>query len=346
MEHRDGTAITIDADSLKASWQLLEGITAHEFFHAWNVKRIRPQNLEPVDYMHGNDTSDLWLCEGVDSTLGEYILLRSGLTSPKNFNAHLSGVINGLHDRPARKFQSVKDSGREAWLEKYPDYRRPERSISYYSTGEMVGYLLDLAIRHASGSKRSLDDFFRRLNEDFAKRGRFFRNEDLLKILYDLAPEGCDFRQFFLDNVAGTQEPDYDTYLGYAGLKLERNPSEAPNLGFTAGRNFDGPIVVQSVEPGGSAERAGIQTGDVLLEMNGKLLHNAPDGAASGLTSGSEVRFRIHRDGRESEIRFRVDSAPGTTYRVVEDGKATDAQRKLRQHWLEGTTFPAGEANP
>lgn len=338
LEHRDGTAISVSTDTLKANWLWFESVTAHEFVHAWNVKRIRPQNLEPIDYLHGNDTSDLWLAEGVASTLSEYILLRAGIISKKTFYERFAAEINQLQQRPARKFQSVQDAGREAWLEKYPDYQRPERSISYYNKGEIVGFLLDLALRHASSGTRSLDDFFQCLNEDFAKRGRFFTREDLLRILYDLAPEGCDFRQFFRDAVDGTQELDYETYLGYAGLRLEQTSGAKPTLGFAAVRNFGGPVIVQSVEAGGSAERAGIASADELLEMMGKPLRSLPDVARRGLAAGSEVQFRIRREGREWEVRFRLDSAPGTSYSIKEEGKATEAQRRLREHWLKGTT--------
>ena len=156
MEHRNGTAIVVSGDTLKSNWIGLESVTAHEFFHAWNVKRIRPQNLEPIDYIHGNDTRDLWFAEGVDSTFQEYILLRAGLLSREKFYERFAQAIKQLQDRPARLTQSVEESGREAWLEKYPDYLRNDRSISYYNKGQIVGFLLDLAIRHASQNQRGL----------------------------------------------------------------------------------------------------------------------------------------------------------------------------------------------
>ncbi len=343
LEHRDGTAITVARDVVKSNWLGLESITAHEFVHAWIVKRIRPQNLEPVDYLRGNDTSDLWLAEGVTSTLGEYILLRAGLISRKTFYARLAREINQLHDRSARKTQSVEDAGRKAWLEKYSDYQRPERSISYYNKGQVVGVLLDLAIRHASGNTRSLNDFFRRLNSDFAKRGRFFTRDDLLETLYDLAPSGCDFREFFSDYILGTRELDVDLYLGYAGLRVERSSGQEPSLGFAAVRNFDGPVTVQSVQAESNAARAGIESGDVLVEMNSKPLRTPPQRVRGELEAGKEAAFRVRRRDRELTIRFRVESAEGTSFKIEEDGKSSEAQRSLREHWLNGTT---GEAQP
>jgi predicted metalloprotease with PDZ domain len=263
MEHRDGTAISISSKNLDGNWIGLEGVTAHEFMHAWNVKRIRPQALEPVDYIHGNDTSELWFCEGVDSTLSDYVLLRAGLISRKSFLEGLVGTINALRSRPARGFQSVEDSGREAWLEKYSDYKRPERSISYYIKGQIVGVLLDLAIRQESGSRHSIDDLFRRLNTDFAKQGRFYTREDMIRILYELVPTGYDFRQFISDYVSGTREPDYGEFFSYAGLGT----------------------------PGASEE------------------------------NGADM--------------------------IKENKKATPEQRRLREHWLNGTTIPAtGDSKP
>src|SRR5690242_7361770 len=121
MEHSDGTAISIPAGQMRTGLHVLEDISAHEFFHLWNVKRIRPQGLEPIDYIHGNDTSDLWFSEGVTSTYAQLVLLRSGLISRENFYLRVGDEIQNLQLRPARLTQSVAQAGRDAWLEKYSD---------------------------------------------------------------------------------------------------------------------------------------------------------------------------------------------------------------------------------
>jgi predicted metalloprotease with PDZ domain len=228
MEHRNGTAITVRVPQLRDHWENLEGVAAHEFFHLWNVKRIRPQSLEPIDYIHGNDTRDLWFCEGVTSMYGELALLRAGLISRKTFYARLGSAIDALQSRPARFFQSAEESGLEAWFEKYNDYLRPERSISYYIKGELLGFLLDLALRHATGNGAGLDDVMRRLNEDFGRPGRYYTEADLRRLIAQVAPRFSGLEAFFADYVRGTRELDYDTYLGYAGLELEiEHPLEA-----------------------------------------------------------------------------------------------------------------------
>ena len=337
MEHRNGTAISIPASEIREGLENLEGVSAHEFFHLWNVKRIRPQGLEPIDYIHGNDTSDLWFSEGVTSMYAEVVLLRSGLIHKKHFYAHLNQEINELRSRPARQFESAEESGREAWLEKYPDYSRPERSISYYNKGELLGYLLDLGIRHASDNHHSLDDLMRRLNIDFAKRGRFFNDADLESIISQLAPR-FPVKEFFRKCVDGTGDLDYSKYLAYAGLRLKAETKVVPDLGFHSLQAFMGPIHVESVDPGSPAEKAGIRSGDVLLKINGIVLPVIPERELIYLKPGQKVTFTLQRGGKTLQIGFTLGAKKATVYRVQEVPNATRAQLVVRHGWLKGTT--------
>lgn len=337
MEHRNSTAICIPADQMREGLYALEATTAHEFFHLWNVKRIRPKGLEPIDYIHGNDTSDLWFSEGVTNTYAELVLLRAGLIRRDDFYDHIASQIATLHARPARHWQSAEESGREAWLEKYSDYFRPERSISYYNKGELLGYILDLAIRHASGNRHSLDTLMRRLNVDFAKRGRYFDDADLERLIGELAPSfNCS--AFFRNYVDGTRDINYDLFLGYAGLHLETGKSDVADVGFRSGNSFTGPVVVESVEPQSSAAKAGIEPGDILLKMNGFELTWLPDQAPGELSPGQKVKFTIRRGGRILQIGYRVGSKPGDVYSIREEKHPTLEQLQVRQGWLKGKT--------
>ncbi|PYV22841.1 MAG: hypothetical protein DMG27_17240 [Acidobacteria bacterium] len=338
MEHANGAAISVSGERLRRHPEAVESIAAHEFFHLWNVKRIRPQGLEPVDYVHGNDTSELWFSEGVTSTYGELALLRAGLISRQDFYANLAQEIRDLEQRPARKSQSAVQAGREAWLEKYADYARPERSISYYNKGELLGYLLDLGIRHATANRRSLDDVMRSLNENFARRGRFFTRADLEKTVADLVPQFAGVDAFFRDDVAGTAELDYHTYLGYAGLRLFEETVEGPALGFEAQRSFGGPLRVESVEPGSNAEKAGLARGDILPTMNGRALTGLPTDQLAGLRPGQVVKFRVRRAGKAVNIKFALGRKTETIYRVAEVPNTSAERRAVREGWLEGKT--------
>lgn len=336
MEHRFGAAISISSASLHDHWERLESTAAHEFFHAWNVKRIRPQGLEPIDYLRGNDTRDLWFSEGVTSSYAELVLLRAGLASLNDFYKRLGQEIQSLQARPARKFQSAEISGLEAWLEGYPEYSSPERSISYYNKGELLGYLLDLGIRHATRNRRSLDDVMRSLNDDFARRGRFFTERDLETVIAGLTPEFTDVDAFFREYIAGTSELDYDTYLGYAGLRLVSETLERATLGFQAARNPDEPAHVEWVDAGRNAARAGLKRGDLLLTMNKRELTRLPQDEIDNLKPGQKITFQVRRRGQELEIEYALEAATVTAYRVEENVHATEEQLRVRRAWLEG----------
>ena len=133
-------------------------IAAHEFFHAWNVKRIRPQSLEPVDYTKEQYSRALWFAEGVTSTYGSFALERSGIWTKDKWYTDLAQQVCELQSRPARKWQSVEESSLDTWFDKYDAYNLADRSISYYNKGQLIGDMLDLAIREATDNHKSLDD--------------------------------------------------------------------------------------------------------------------------------------------------------------------------------------------
>ena len=341
MEHAYGTAIGFPAGRLDSGWLELEATIAHEFFHLWNVKRIRPQGLEPVDYVHGNDTRELWLSEGVTSTYEELALVRSGLASRKEFYDRLAGQIGELEGRPARHFQSAELSGTDAWLEGHRDYFRPERSISYYNKGELLGFLLDLGMRHASHDRASLDSFMRSLNRDFAQQGRFFQDRDLIALAGGLTHGAFDATEFFRDDVTGIRELDYDRYLGYAGLSLEQETASQPDWGFRASMGFPGAreVQVDSVDPGSAAAEAGLRAGDVIASVNGQPLSVPPD-RLTGVKPGERVEVGVVRRSRQLSIKFQLGTSSEIQYRIVESPQATPDEISLRDNWLSS----AGQA--
>ena len=145
--------------------------------------------------------------------------MRTGLVTPKDFYADLAGELTALETRPARLWQSVEQSSLDAWLEEYPIYRRPDLSISYYKKGQILGTLLDILIRDATDNRKSLDDVMRYLNENFAKRGRYYNDSaDIEAVAERIA--GRDFSEFFRRYVAGTDELPSAEILSLAGMTL------------------------------------------------------------------------------------------------------------------------------
>lgn len=219
MEHRNSSAIAC------SSAEECVGIAAHEFFHAWNVKRIRPQSLEPIDYSREQYSRALWFAEGVSNTYEDYALERAGLWSKEQFYKDLAGQIETLQSRPARLWQSAEESSLDAWFEGFPDYADPSRSISYYNKGDILGVLLDLAIRDATDNRKSLDDVMRLMNNEYAKQGKFYDDSDgVCRAVEEVS--GKEFSDFFAHYVAGTDEIPYEKFLGLAGLTLTSEPHE------------------------------------------------------------------------------------------------------------------------
>jgi predicted metalloprotease with PDZ domain len=338
MEHKNGAAISVPANRLRSDWGSFESVAAHEFFHAWNVKRVRPQNLEPVDYIHGNDTRDLWFSEGVTSTYGDLTLLRAGLIPRQEFYRRLGDEIRNLQQRPARLWQSVEESGREAWLEKYPDYHRPERSISYYNKGELVGFLLDLAIRHSTGGQHSLDDVMRGLNTDFAQRGRFFTQSDLRAMIAGIAPTFTGLDEFFHDYVEGTAELDYGAYLGFAGLRVVSAPANQAAPGFRLLHQDGETFEARSVDPDGNAGRAGLKNGDTLVQMNGRAVTGATQDELDQMNPSQKLQLRVRRGSQTLKIKFSLGTRQETEYRIEEIPAATAEQLEVRAGWLQDRT--------
>src|SRR5579872_4999124 len=269
MEHAYSTAIELNADVMKQSLYPLTSVTSHEFFHLWNVKRIRPQTLEPVDYTKENYTRALWFSEGVTSTAEETIQFRAGLIDEKQYFNGLGQEITELERRPAHLTQSAEESSIDAWLEGNAYYRRPERSISYYNKGELLGVMLDLAVREASHGRASLREVLQWMNVNDAQKGRFFDDSNGVQQAAE-AVSHADLGWFFTKYVAGTEEIPWNDFLLSVGLRVVQLETAVADPGFSASRNFDGPMSVVAVAPGSEAERAGLQVGDVILELQGK----------------------------------------------------------------------------
>jgi predicted metalloprotease with PDZ domain len=214
MEHMNSTAI--GAPSLDSAI----GVAAHEFFHVWNVKRIRPSSLEPFDYSREQYSRALWFAEGLTDTYSAFTLERTGLWSKREFYDNLADQIETIQSRPAHTWQSAEESSLDAWYEKYPAYAAPDRSISYYDKGQILGVMLDLSIRDATDNHKSLDDVFRLMNDKFARQGRFYDEKtDIRAAIEQVA--GKSFEDFFRRYVSGVDEIPYSDFLNIAGLELK-----------------------------------------------------------------------------------------------------------------------------
>jgi predicted metalloprotease with PDZ domain len=333
MEHGYGTAITIPAKNFTDSLDDFASITAHEFFHLWNVKRIRPQSLEPIDYTKENYTAALWFSEGVDSTAADYIRLRAGLLDEHHYIERLSQEITELQNRPAHLRQSAEQSSLDAWLEKYPYYGLPERSISYYNKGELLGVMLDLTMRNASRDQASLRDLFRWMNERYAKQGKFFADSAAVEQAAEWLSH-TDLRDFFQKYVSGVDAVPWDNFFAPVGLRVSKAEVTLPDPGFEAVQKFDQPPTVVQVVAGSEAERAGIQPQDEILQINEKPVGRNFETEVRSLGPGAELRLRIRRDGAEHRLRWKLGSRNETVFQLKDLPSITADQRARRAAWL------------
>jgi predicted metalloprotease with PDZ domain len=336
MEHAYSTAISLSADAIARSPDALGSVTSHEFFHLWNVKRIRPQSLEPIDYTKENYTRALWFSEGCTSTAADFIQLRSGLLDERRFEERLASDIGELERRPAHVTQSVEESSLDAWLEGYPYYRRAERSISYYNKGEILGIVLDLAVREASHGQASLREVFQWMNQNFAKKGRFFPDSGGVREAAEEVSH-ADLGWFFANYVGATEEIPWNNFFRIVGLRVIEDKSTIADAGFTASRNFDGPMTVSAVNAGGAAEQAGLQVGDTVLEINGERAGEESSQQITQLNPGDAITVRVKpRRGAERELKWKVGSQEESSYELKDVENVTPEQMAQRAAWLKG----------
>lgn len=331
MEHAFSTAIDHSANELK-DLKGLNSTSAHEFFHLWNVKRIRPQSLEPIDYTRENYTRALWFSEGVTSTVADLALVKAGLLDSADYLQRLSRGITILQSRPAHLTQSAEESSLDTWLDKYPDYRTPERSISYYNKGEILGVLLDLKIREDSRGTHSLRDLFQAMNRDYAKQGKFFPDSEGVREEAEKLT-GTDLRGFFEQYVSGTTELPYADLFKTVGLALMRQNQAVADPGFTANRNFRGPLVVDDVY-GEEARKAGLQEGDEIVGIDGRTPLRGLDQQFESSKPGTSVRVTVTRHGARKEISIPLRERQMETYVLRDLPGATSAQLARRDAWL------------
>lgn len=242
-------------------------LVAHEFFHLWNVKRIRPQGLETFDYDQENYTPSLWFCEGTTSYYDLVIPFRAGIYDIKSYFHHLSQEITKYLKTPGRKVQTLSESSFDAWIKLYrQDANSGNCQISYYLKGEMVSLLLDLLIRSLHHNQISLDNVMLKMWEKFGKLEIGYTPQQLQQVIESVA--GIDLSDFFTSYIHGLEDLPFNHYLEPFGLQLVGECHPQPYLGVRV-KTEHGREIIKFVEMGSPAKTAGIDAGDELLAIDG-----------------------------------------------------------------------------
>ena len=344
-EHLNSNVSQTRPDAFKTArgYKGFLGLESHEYFHLWNVKRIRPLALGPFDYQHENYTHNLWLSEGVTSYYGDQLLRRAGLITTDDYLEGMANLLMGYERQPGRFEQSAETASFNAWIKHYrPDENSVNTTMSYYTRGEMLGWLLDFEIRTRTAGAKSLDDVMRYLLENYGLPKPGFTDAELKAAFEKIA--GADLSDFFNRYVSGTEDPDFNHYFQMAGLQLNRMWQPSPYfskdskpawLGFATREGIDR-VTIANVIAGTPAYTGGINAGDEIVAINGlKIDRSNVRERLAMLRAGEDVSLTIFR--REKLMNFNLKTAvrPFDLYRITRVKEMNPQQRALYEAWLK-----------
>lgn len=312
------------------------GLVSHEFFHLWNVKRIRPDALGPFDYTQENYTKVLWVAEGITDYYADLVLRRAGLISESEYLTAIARSIQNMQNTPGRLEQSVEESSFDAWV-KY--YRQDENSVnsqvSYYDKGALLGLLLDLEIRKRSRGAKSLDDVMRYLYAEFYKKNRNYGPADFQKACELMA--GGSFEEFFSKYVRGKEELDYNAALEAAGLRLETSAAADAKVYFGADvAQEDDRLMVRRVYAGSPAYEHGLNAGDEIVAFdNMRATRDFFNARMAEKKPGDLVNLTIFRFDNLSLLPIRLGDKREMSYRILPVAAPTTLQKQIHADWLK-----------
>ncbi|HVF27349.1 MAG TPA: PDZ domain-containing protein [Pyrinomonadaceae bacterium] len=354
LEHLNSTALIWRRFGFRpeADYRDFLTLVAHEYFHLWNVKRIRPDALGPFDYTGENYTRLLWVAEGGTSYYENILVRRANLMTVRQYLDSIAKSFQDLQNAPGRREMSLEESSFDAWIKYYrPDENTINSSISYYDKGAIVSLLLDLRIRQLTSGARSLDDVMRRLYSEYAKKNRNYTPEDFQREAEQVA--GASLDDFFRRYVRGTEELDYDAALATVGLRLDTTGGDKTlpkaYLGATfalageqiLGRDAPaGALTIKTVPAGTAAYEQGLNVGDQIVAVDG--VRATSDFLTARLAEkrpGDTVALTVFRFDELRTFDVKLGAQSEGTYRIVPVSAPSAEQKKLFQDWL-GALFP------
>ena len=341
LEHLNSSSLIMERNSFRnpAYYQYFLSLIGHEYFHLWNVKRIRPDALGPFDYSQENYTKLLWVAEGVTQYYGELLVRRAGLYTDDDYLSKISQAIGEMQHTPGRLKMSAEEASFDAWI-KY--YRRDENSvnsqISYYDKGQLVGLLLDLEIRKLSGGQKSLDDVMRHLYTEFYKKNRNYTPADFQRAAELMA--GASLENFFARYVRGREELDYNAGLNVVGLQLgdgSQPTVERAALGADLGQEGDR-LTVRRVYEGMAAYEQGLNARDQIVALDGMRVNQQSFLARlAEKRPGDTINLTLFRDDDLRTLSIKLGASPVVDYRLLPVKQPTPEQQRQYRAWL-GTT--------
>jgi predicted metalloprotease with PDZ domain len=328
LEHLNSTVLSaLDRRDLN-----INGLAAHEYFHAWNVKRIRPKVLGPFDYTQPARTKALWWCEGVTDYYASLLLVRVGLIDDRAFWQDMEREILALENNPARERVTLEEASWNVWEGNGMGYG----GLSYYNKGKVVGFLLDVYIRGITGNRKSLDDVMRFLMERYAYPKPGFEEDAILHAINRVVAQ--DVRMLYHRLVSSTEPLPYEEILRYVGFRLERRISENTYFGVTSRVDEVGRTIVQAVESQSPAFLMGLRTGDIVMEIDDEAAEYLRiEDVVARKKLGDPIKIVVWRAGRLVVMEGKIGGERRAAIRLVPEQTADEAVLRVREGLLRGT---------
>jgi predicted metalloprotease with PDZ domain len=341
LEHKNSTLLIAGrwATRTRQSYLAWLELASHEIFHAWNGKRLRPVELGPFDYENENFTPSLWVVEGVTDYYGELLVHRAGLSTQVEYLDALANKIEEVQTTPGRAVQSAELASHDAWIKYYrPDENSPNSSVSYYSKGAVLAFLLDARIRKATSGAKSLDDVMRAANQKFSG-SRGYAADEFRAVAEQVA--GVSLASFWESAIEGTAELDYAEALEQLGLRFRPVAAPRPDqpgrawLGATT-RNDAGRLVVSQVRRDGPASAAGLNVDDEIIAIDDfRVRAEQLPQRLDQYKPGDRVRLLVARRDQLITHELVLGAEPARQWRVEPDPAATETRQRQRDRWLK-----------
>lgn len=339
LEHRNSTVIMKSrwAQRVRADYQAWLALVAHEFFHAWNVKTLRPVALGPFDYENEIYTPSLWVAEGFTAYYDNLLVRRAGFSTHKEYLEALSKDVESLQGGAGRQVQPLSSSSFDAWIKFYrPDENWANSGVSYYTKGALVAFLLDARIRELTRGQHSLDDVMRLAYKKYS--GATGYSEAQFRALVEEVA-GASLTSFFDNYVDGLKELDFKPALAYYGLRFKpesKKDSKDPEPGWLGGTYSanQGRVVVTAVRRDTPAYRAGLNVDDEILALDEYRVTGGLEDRLKQYSPGTTVSLLVARREKVLRLPVKLEKKPSESWQIEVDPAATTESQQHRSQWL------------
>ena len=345
LEHLNSTVLGASRNSYNTEAGRLRflGLVSHEYFHLWNVKRLRPIALGPFNYEEENYTTNLWIAEGFTAYYQDIYTKRAGLQSHERYIMNLANSISLVENQSGNRVDPVSQASFDAWIKQYrPNENSANSTISYYSKGALIALIMDLEIINSTAGKSGLDEVMKSMYEEyFVKKSRGYTDAEFKGMAEKIA--GKSFDAMYADYINGVKTIDYNKYLNYAGLTLIDDAATGNDAYLGAVTSLiDGKIIVGNISRQSPAWTGGLNVNDEILAMDDQRINNVSDPRLSEIEKfiankrvGDKIRVLVNRDSRLLNIDIVLVRNPNHKFRIAAIETATPSQIAVRKRWLK-----------